>query len=246
MYFKTKKLAIATILTAVISAPTLAANLDLSGRTNADMKRDITSKPEQIISFSGVKKGQKVLDFLGGGGYYSEILTRVVGPKGEVVLHNNQAYLNYVGKQLTKKSELGYLKNITQLNSEADDLKLGEEQFDIAFLVLGYHDFFHKDTGWDFPPEQTIVQLIESLKPGGKLLVIDHDSVEGTESKHTKDLHRIEDSFVKTDLEKRGFRLIKESNILRNKNDSRIGSVFDPKIRRKTDRFVMLFEKEAH
>jgi len=45
------------------------------------------------------------------------------------------------------------------------------------------------------------------------------------------------------DLQKRGFRLVKQSDLLVNGEDDHSLSVFDKKIRGKTDRFVMLFEK---
>jgi predicted methyltransferase len=226
-----------------ITTSAIAQKVDLSGRTEKDLKRDVTSKPAQIIEFAGVKKGSKVLDFLGGAGYYSEILMRVVGIEGKVVLHNNQAYIDYVGSYMAQMEAKGYLSNITKLKSEAEDLKLGEEQFDVAFLVLGYHDFFYKGKAWEFNGEVAMPQLFKSLKPRGKLLIIDHNSAKGRGIKDAKELHRIEDSFVKKDLEKYGFKFIKQSNILRNDKDDYAVSAFDSKVRRKTDRFVMLFEK---
>ncbi len=220
-----------------------AQNIDLSGRTERDSKRDVTRKPAEIIKFSGVKSGDNILDLLAGGGYYSEILSRVVGEKGAVTLQIPKAYLNFVGDVLTKRLANERLKNVTYLLSEAPDLKLGKEQYDSAFLVLGYHDMFFKNKGWDFDADTVIPQVFASLKPGGKFLVVDHDTTAGNGSKDCDKLHRIESAFTKTDLEKRGFRLIKQSDLLKNSADDYNLSVFDKKIRGKTDRFVMLFEK---
>ena len=64
----------------VISAVSMA-DFELSGRLEADLKRDKTSKPREIIQLVGVKPGDHVLDLFAGGGYYSEILSRVVGDK---------------------------------------------------------------------------------------------------------------------------------------------------------------------
>lgn len=226
-----------------LSTTTMAQEMDLSGRTKEHLKRDVTSKPAQIIEFAGVKKGSKVLDFLGGAGYYSEILMRVVGMEGRVLLHNNQANIDYFGSYLTQMEAKGYLSNVTKLKSEAEDLKLGEEQFDVAFLVLVYHDFFYKGKAWEFDGEVAMPQLFKALKPGGKLLIIDHNSAKGRGIEDTKELHRIEDSFVRKDLEKHGFKFIKQSDILRNDKDDYALSAFDSKVRRKTDRFIMLFER---
>lgn len=212
-------------------------------RSKADLERDLTSKPYEIMNFAGVKKGDKVLDFLGGGGYYSQLLSEQVGASGLVVLHNNQAYIPYVGKELDERFSRNNLNNITRLMSEASDLKFGEDAFDKVFLVLGYHDFFYDDTGWSVRNEVVMPQVYKAMKKGATLLVIDHSAVDGAGDSQTKALHRIEESFAVKSLEKLGFTLLKSSNLLRNPDDSRSITVFDPSIRRKTDRFVLLFQK---
>ena len=213
-------------------------------RSNGDIVRDKTSKPHQILAFSGVKKGDQVLDLLGGNGYYSELLVNIVGSEGEVLLHNNKAYIPFVGKSLTDREDAGGLDKVARLVSESGDLQLGQNKFDLAILVLGYHDFFYHEHNWSFPVDDVMPQLIASLKPRGKFLVIDHSAKTGAGIDDAKTLHRIEDSFVKQDLQKRGFKFIKESQILRNTKDNRDLKVFDQKIRRQTDRFVYLFEKQ--
>ena len=213
-------------------------------RSQVDLARDKTSKPDQILDFVGIKQGDQILDFLGGDGYYSELIANRVGSKGKVLLHNNKAYIPFVGKALTNREAAGGLDNVARLISESDDLQLGNEKYDAAILVLGYHDFFYSEHGWNFPADVAMPQLLKSLKPGGKFLVIDHSAKAGSGISDSKTLHRIEDSFVKQDLQKRGFKFLKESQILRNEKDLRDIKVFDSKIRRQTDRFIYLFEKQ--
>lgn len=212
-------------------------------RSESDIARDKTSKPKAIMAFLGIKKGDHVLDFLGGSGYYSQLIATAVGSSGKVVLHTNQAYMKFVGKELAKRKASGGLDNVTQLLSEADDLKLGTEQFDTAILVLGYHDFFYKKDDWDFPADTVMPQLHKSLKKGGQLLIIDHDADKNSGISVIESLHRIEGSYVMEDILQRDFKFVKESNLLQNDQDSLNILVFDPKIRRKTSRFVYLFEK---
>jgi predicted methyltransferase len=226
-----------------LSAPILAGTLDLSERSKGDMQQDEGRKPAQIIAFSGVKKGDKVLDLLAGGGYYSELLSRVVGDQGEVTLQIPQAYLKYAKKSLDVRLADERLKNVDYLLSEADDLKLKAEHYDSAFLVLGFHDMFFQEDGWNFTADDVMPQVLKSLKKGGKLLVIDHDAQKSSGIRDVKTLHRIDSAFVKADLEKRGFKLIKTSKLLENSADDHSKVVFVPELRRKTDRFVMLFEK---
>ena len=128
-----------------VGLPLMAVEVDLAGRNESDMQQDAGRKPAEIINFSGVKAGDKVLDLLAGGGYYTEILSRVVGDNGEVVLQVPEAYLKYVDKEIKQRLADNRLKNVTYLLSESPDLKLSENKFDSAFLVLGYHDMFFKE-----------------------------------------------------------------------------------------------------
>jgi len=223
----------------------LSLNSPLSfARTDTDLKRDLTSKPEKIIHFAGVVPGNHVLDLFGGGGYYSELLSDAVGEAGEVVLHNNKAYIPYVGIELGKRLADNRLKNVKKLMSESNALQLGEQRFDVIFFVLGYHDLYVSSKDWQVTAEEVIPQAYRALKTGGKLLVIDHAASQGSGSQDAQKFHRIEADFVKADLAKRGFILAKSSDILNNPEDPLNISVFDPSIRRKTHRFVMLFEKK--
>ena len=49
-------------------------------RSAKDRERDAHDKPTELLAFAGVKPGMKVADFLGGGGYWSELLFHAVGP----------------------------------------------------------------------------------------------------------------------------------------------------------------------
>jgi predicted methyltransferase len=227
----------------LLAAPSMAIDVDLAGRSDKDMQQDAARKPAEMINFAGVKAGDHVLDLLAGGGYYTELLSRVVGEKGEVVLQVPEAYLEFAGKEIKERLAGDRLKNVTYLLSEASDLKLAENRFDSAFLVLGYHDMFYKDEGWNFKADAVMPQVLKSLKSGGKLFIVDHAAAKGRGTQDVEKLHRIESAFVIADLKKRGFRLIKQSDALSNKTDDHSQLVFDAALHRKTDRFVMLFEK---
>ena len=131
----------------LITTPLLAESLDLAGRSKADMQQDSARKPVEVINFAQVKKGDKVLDLLAGGGYYSELLSRAVGDKGAVTLQIPKAYLKYAKKALDVRLANERLKNVNYLLSEAEDLKLTDNTYDSAFLVLGFHDMFFQEDG---------------------------------------------------------------------------------------------------
>ncbi|MCW8878907.1 MAG: class I SAM-dependent methyltransferase [Kangiellaceae bacterium] len=227
-----------------VSTSVWGGSVKLEGRSEADLQRDQRSKPLEIINFAEVSKGDKILDLLGGGGYYSQLLSQAVGEKGKVVLHNNQAYMPYVDKELKSRFKLNKPQNLQRLMSEADDLKLGKGRFDKAFFIMGYHDLYlTNNEQWDVTPDKIVPQLSKALKSKGKVLVIDHQAAEGSGKSVANSLHRIEKAFVIKDMQKYGFKLISQSNLLENEKDPLNVSAFAKELKRNTSRFVLLFEK---
>src|SRR5512140_1007117 len=75
-----------------LAADIYDAAVQHAGRTAEDQKRDELDHPAQILRLAGVKPGMQVADFLAGDGYYSELLSYIVGPKGHVLLINNPSF----------------------------------------------------------------------------------------------------------------------------------------------------------
>ena len=65
-------------------APDTKAALADPARPSADRERDTARKPAELLAFAGIKPGQKVGDFVMGGGYLTRILAGAVGPAGKV------------------------------------------------------------------------------------------------------------------------------------------------------------------
>ncbi len=65
----------------------------------------------------------------------------------------------------------------------------------------------------------------------------------GSKLEATEKLHRIDEDVVKADMAAAGFKLVAESDALRNPEDPRTQIVFAPAIRGKTDQFVLVFER---
>ncbi|NQD36776.1 class I SAM-dependent methyltransferase [Permianibacter sp. IMCC34836] len=215
-------------------------NLAAPGRSEADLKRDETSKPQQMLALMNIKPGAVVFDLLGGGGYFTELLSQAVGPNGKVYLHNNKAYMPYVGKELEARLAGNRLKNVVRYDKEVDDLGLAENSVDAVFFVMGYHDMYHVSENWKIDPAQLMAQIRKALKPNGLMLVVDHNANPGTGIQSGQELHRIEAAYVKNELAKFGFELVTASDALQNPQDDHSLSVFDPAIRYHTDRFVFV------
>lgn len=228
----------------IIASQAIVAAISADGRSEADRKRDITSKPAEVLEFFGLEPGMVLIDLFGGGGYYTELAAQVVGDKGKVYHHTNHAYIPFIESELELRFENERLDGVTRLLSETDDLGLPEGEADMVLMVMCYHDLFLVDEGWPEIDRQLFwKQVRAALKPGGTLAVVDHVAKAGTGSSAVQKLHRIDKDFAKTDIEAAGFIFDAESNVLRNPEDDHTLIVFNPEIRRKTDRFVYKFTK---
>jgi predicted methyltransferase len=213
-------------------------------RSDKDRERDNTSKPTEVLGFFGVKPGMKILDFLSGGGYWSEVMAGVVGEKGQVVAHTNEAYKKFVGDAITERFGNDRLPVVKRLTTEMPALELGSETYDLILMVMTYHDVYYVADYWPAVDREGFFKQIHSaLKPGGTLAIIDHSAKPGTGKSAAQDLHRIDEDFARKDIESAGFKFEASSDVLRNADDDRTIQVFEEIIRRKTDRFVHRYVK---
>src|SRR5262245_16359110 len=117
-------LALATQLTLAADSTVYQDAVANPARTGKDRERDARELPGEVLEFAGIKPGMKVADIFAGGGYYSELLSYVVGPKGEVLAVNNPAYFNYEKDNIKKRYTPGRLANVKQSTVPNTDLKL--------------------------------------------------------------------------------------------------------------------------
>ncbi len=230
-------------------ASRLRAAIDDPARSEEDRADDANRKPGAVLEFLGIAPGMRVLDLLAGGGYYSEILSRYLGSEGRVIIHDNPAYMGFIGETINQRLAEGRLVNAELRISDLDELELEQGSLDAVILVLGYHDLYWKPEDGSWPPvdrQRLLAELREALVPGGIFGIVDHSASPGGDTVAVVgSLHRIDESVVRREVEAAGFVLDGESDALRNPEDSRALPVFDPAIRRRTDQFVLRYKKPA-
>ena len=214
-----------------------------TSRSEADLKRDETSKPVAVLDFMGIQPGWQVIDMFAGSGYYSEVLSAAVGGNGKVYLHNNQAYMAGV-KDLDDRLKDDRLPNVEVYVREVEDINLPSDSLDMAILVMAYHDVYFEQSGWTVTADPLFSTLRRILKPGATLAIIDHHGIAGSGKLHAQGLHRIDAEFAREDISARGFKFIGSSDLLENPADDLSVSVFDPAIRGRTSRFVHKFTNQ--
>jgi predicted methyltransferase len=216
-------------------------------RSDTDRKRDALDHPADILRLSGVKPGMQVADLLAGGGYYSELLSYVVGAKGHVLMLNNAAFDGW-SASWPKRVADDRLPNVEHRTIDLNEMNLGTGTLDAIFLVKVYHDLYWVDAGGEWPKvdvKSTLDQIVGALKPGGTLVIVDHSAKPDTGSSAATPLHRIDEAYAKQELESRGLKLAAHSDVLRRPDDKRDLLSYDGPGLNKTDRFVLVFRKPA-
>lgn len=221
-----------------------------AGRSAADLKRDTLDHPAQILRLSGIKAGMHVADVLAGDGYYSELLSNLVGPGGHVLMLNNKAFDHWSDGDRQPRLAANRLPNVEYRIVDLEQMNLGSGTLDAVVLSKVYHDLYWVDTKGEsqglWPKINTsgvLDQLVQALKPGGVLLLVDHSAKAGHGSADASTLHRIDEAFARQDFTKRGMHVIASSDLLRRKDDPREQVSYKEPMLGKTDRFVLVFQK---
>jgi predicted methyltransferase len=219
-----------------------------AGRDADDIKRDATDKPADVLRAAGIRPGMTVADFFAADGYYSELLSYVVGPKGHVLLINNAGYDRFARDGWKQRIEKHRLGNVEHRQVDPADMKLAPDSLDAIVIVKAYHDMYWvaPEDGWPkIEVGPVLDQLARALKPGGTLLVVDHVAKAGSGSADAGTLHRIEPAFARKDFESHGFEFVGENDFLHRADDKLDKVSYKEPMLGKTDRFVYRFRKKA-
>jgi predicted methyltransferase len=218
------------------------------GRLANDIKRDPTDKPAEMLRLAGIKPGMQVADFLAASGYYSELLSYIVGPKGHVLLLNNEAYDKFSNDSWKQRIEKQHLANVEHRTIDMAHMGLGENTLDAVVMMKVYHDLYwvSAEDGWPKIDVGSVLdQIVKALKPGGVVLVVDHSAKPGTGSEAAQELHRIDEAYARKDFESHGLEFVTSSDALRRPDDKRNQITYKgPKVGN-TDRFAYVFRKPA-
>jgi len=228
-------------LAAAVPANITAALADKS-RPEADVKRDAARRPGEMLAFAGVKPGDKVADFMMGGGYFTAILSPAVGTTGKVYAYQSAEFIAFraaYGDEQKKAAE--GRANVVPLTAPLSAVGL-PDGLDLVLTVQNYHDMHLKP----FPAGTAAsvnAQVFKALKPGGVYLVVDHAAAAGAPLTVADTLHRIDPAIVKQEVQAAGFKFEGESDVLKDPADDHTANVFSPAIRGKTDQFIYKFRK---
>jgi predicted methyltransferase len=233
------------VLAAEHIPPYISAAVADPSRPAEDRQRDDNRKPAETIQFAGIKPGEHVAELIPGKGYFTRILSKVVGPTGHVYAVSPPRRPNAPPDSPDPSAATSAIASDPHYsNVSVEVVALAQVKLpapvDVIWTSQNYHDV-HNVPNIDMTAFNKSV--FEALKPGGFYIVLDHAAATGSGARDTSTLHRIDPQIVKKEVEAAGFVLAGESKVLHNSEDAHALAVFDPSIRGKTDQFLLKFRK---
>lgn len=188
-----------------------------------------------MLAFIGVRPGIAALDLSAGGGYTTELIARAAGAGGRVYAQTPNP-----SPRLAERLKTPAMANVVLAKRGFDDPvppEAASGALDLVTLMFNYHDFGHLRV--DRAALNRAVYA--ALKPGGLYVIADHSGRPGTGISESGTLHRIEEAFLRKEVEAAGFRLAAEGGFLRNPSDPRDRQTPEPA--QPKDEFVLKFVK---
>ena len=225
-------------------SPAITAAVADAGRPTTDTSRDEGRLPAKMLAFAGVKPGQTIVDLLPGGGYFTRLFAKAVGPNGKVIAYYNSANDERARAQGRDPTIQGQdlkaaYSNITVIRTPFPVIA-PQIQADIIWTSDNYHDL-HNPTPANIPAINKAV--FDALKPGGLYIVIDHRAAKGAGMEVTSKLHRMDEDITKAEVMAAGFKLIAEGKDLTRPTDDQTKPVFEAGEHDHTDQFMLKFQK---
>jgi predicted methyltransferase len=226
-------------------AQAMSDSINHEDRPIEDIAVDQRRLPLEVLSFAGLEQGMHVFEMEAGGGYYTEIISRFVGPKGSVVYQNPASFDSFLGDIPEKRFGGNRLPNVRLSKSGFDALDAADNSIDLVTWIMGPHELWYSPAeGISLGnPEKTFAEIARILKPGGVFLALDHHAASDSGTEVGGTLHRIREDIIVKHAETSGMKVLETSDMHEHNEDPLDVGVFDPAVRGKTSRFVVLFQK---
>jgi ubiquinone/menaquinone biosynthesis C-methylase UbiE len=172
----------------------------------ANPERDNVQKPAQLVRDMGVRAGMTVADVGTGIGYMLPFLSRAVGPGGKVVAED--IFDDFL-EGARQRVESAKLTNVSFVKGTAADPNLPEGQLDLVLVLDVYHHFDY--------PEKMLAAIAKSLKPEGKLVIVEYyKRPEAMPNNRAMTHVRLDMPDVIKEIEANQFHLISEKETIKN------------------------------
>jgi predicted methyltransferase len=193
-----------TVVLVLLLSYVYQSSQTLQELNRVESERDHWQRPAEVIQALNLLEGSVVVDFGSGVGYFALKLSPVVGKTGSVIAEDihweSLAFLRI-------RAYLRSPRNIRTVRGEIDDPRLGAGFADAVLIANTYHELTE--------PKPILRHLAESLKPGGRLVIVDRrlrsDSDEARETQTER--HEVRPDLVETEVRNAGFEIISRDDL---------------------------------
>jgi predicted methyltransferase len=166
--------------------------------------REVFDKRQEIVEACRIKPGSAVADIGAGTGLFTRLFAAQVGPTGRV--YAVDIAKNFID-HIEKTSRAQGLKNVTGVLCKPDSAELPPESIDLAFICDTYHHFE--------APEKTLQSIHRALRPGGELMLVEFNRIDGRSSDWVLNHVRADQQTFCDEIVAAGFRFVEEVKLMK-------------------------------
>jgi SAM-dependent methyltransferase len=164
--------------------------------------REVCAAQPAILSVCGIKPGMHIADIGAGTGLYTQPFIKATGDSGWVYAVDISArFLEHINR----RAQSNDTRNVSTVLCPEDHVGLPRESLDLAFICDTYHHFEY--------PKETMRSILQALKPGGTLIVIDFERIEGVTRKWVLNHVRAGKQVFKQEIIESGLTFVEEVHV---------------------------------
>jgi ubiquinone/menaquinone biosynthesis C-methylase UbiE len=157
-----------------------------------ESERDQWQRPAEVLQALDLRPGNVVVDLGSGAGYFALKLSPIVGTEGQVLAVDiRKLSLSF----LWIRALLSQKRNIRVVLSDEDDPRLPPGAVDAVLIANTFHEL--RD------PKVMLGHVSRSLRPGGRLVIIDRGP-----RQRGAHAHEMDRAFVETEVQQAGFEIV--------------------------------------
>ena len=230
---------LAAIRKEAMADPAIRAAIGEPSRSTEALLKDERRDPAIILKASKAKPGDRVLDMGSGNGYLALLFSSLVGPKGHVDIQNTPGWISQFPWQAeAKQSKVIKNPNIGWVIKSWNELEQPADTYDVVVMGRIYHDVILEGGNIEVINKRVFTML----KPGGYVLIEDHDADPAMPVEQQAFLHRISHQDTAKQFIAAGFTMT-DLILFESKSDDQRFNVFRPGVKGRTDHFIAVFQK---
>jgi SAM-dependent methyltransferase len=157
-------------------------------------EREAEERTDDLVKALEIRGGARVADLGAGTGYFTWRLAREAGPQGRILAVDIQPSMLDLTAQAVQQHGV---VNVDYVLATPRDPKLPAASLDMVFIAYSYHEFAD--------PETTMEAVRRSLKPGGRLVVVEYAKENNLAP--ASPLHKMSFDELRSEIEPMGFDL---------------------------------------